>query len=108
MTREERLRVFAEGKANLRVYDSPGCIICRQVVPAIGKFVDNNRRCIVYEKLHYFDHTAELKSIFDLKQGLEFPLVVVEGRRGTYKANGYVSTSLISSYVVSASGCDIR
>ncbi|MFH0861987.1 MAG: PEGA domain-containing protein [Candidatus Altiarchaeota archaeon] len=103
LTPAQRQAAMNAGKASLRVYDSPGCTICAQVMPMINKFVDNNRECVAYEKLHAYDHVSDP----DVKSfGVTtFPLIVVEGSRGKFKANGYVTAAMINNLVVQASGC---
>jgi hypothetical protein len=105
LTNGQRASVINSGKADLRVYDSPGCSICAQVIPVINKIVDNNRQCIAYEHLHAYDHMSEP----DVKSfGVTtFPFIVVEGSRGKFKANGFVTSTLIKNLITEASGCGL-
>ncbi|MFH1054911.1 MAG: hypothetical protein V1744_02320 [Candidatus Altiarchaeota archaeon] len=104
LTAAERQRAISDGKADLRVYDSPGCAICAIVIPAINKLVDRNRDCIVYERLHAFDHTSELKAF----KGDYFPYIIAEGSLGTFHASGQVSMSQVKDMIERASGCSVE
>ncbi len=105
LTPSERQQAFAEGKADIRFYESTACPVCRVVGARLNKLVDDNRDCIVYEKLSYYQHVNELTPLFGARVSL--PLIIVEGSNGVFKANGEVSMTSVKGMVERASGCDV-
>jgi hypothetical protein len=106
LTPDERAKVVASGKADLRVYDNPGCSICRQVIPVINKIVDNNRECVAYEKLHAYDNPDDVREFngkFDY-----FPYIIVEGPGGRFRRNGFVTSTEIKDMIADAAGCQVK
>lgn len=107
LTEGERQDAISSGKADFRFYDSPGCPNCKSVLRYLTNIIDKNRQCVIYEKLWVYDNTNELQEHFG-KGVLEFPLIVVEGPRGTYKTQGIVSANALREMITSASGCGVQ
>jgi len=108
ISQDQKDEAFAEGKALISIYDNPGCPNCVLVINAVSKLVDNNRDCIIYQKLYYTEYSNS-NSLKDYKGVVfPFPLVIVEGSRGRYTSTGLVSASVIRDYAISASGCRIE
>ena len=97
----ERQKAFAEGKVSVRLYEMSFCSLCAAVRRKVDPLVDRNRHCIVYEKLSYYKHSAELG-------GGSLPFLIVEGPRGTYRDNGLVKISTVKRMIESASGCVLK
>jgi hypothetical protein len=97
----ERNQAFLEGKADVRFYTTPFCVNCAQVRRKLDKLVDDNRECIVYEKLSYYKYRNELG-------GGDLPFIIVQGDNGEFTVNGLVSMSRVEDMIERASGCDMR
>jgi hypothetical protein len=97
----ERLSAINAGKASIRFYDSAFCSICAAIRPRLNKLVDDNRECVIYEKLSAFQHPEEVIAG-------TLPTIVVQGKHGTFKANGQVSMQKISDMIERASGCKVN
>ena len=101
MSRGEEIQHIAKGKSVIRFYDTASCSICKAVVSQLNKLVDDNRDCVVYEKLSYYKYSAKLGP------GL-LPFIEVEGSMGERTANGPVKMSTVKNMVESTSGCDMN
>ncbi|MBU0762508.1 MAG: hypothetical protein KKD39_05730 [Candidatus Altiarchaeota archaeon] len=97
----ERQKAIGSGKASVRFYGSSSCSICASVRPRLNKLVDDNRECVVYEKLSAVIHPEEVLP------GL-LPTIVVEGRYGLFKISGMVSMDKVKDMIKRASGCGVN
>lgn len=107
LTVRERSEALAAGKADFRFYDSPNCPNCRAVLSYLGRIIDKNRDCVVYEKLWVYDHPQELQVFFG-KSTVQFPLIIVDGPLGTSKTQGIVSANHIRDMISQTTGCEVQ
>jgi hypothetical protein len=110
LTPEERLGAISDGKADLRFYENPGCTQCITVLNYLHKIVDKNRQCMVFERLNVWNPSAnkEAQELFGKNTVLSFPLIVVDGSKGTFKTQGVVSPDAIRDMIGRASGCSVQ
>ncbi len=101
LSRGEELIAINEGKAVIRFYDTASCSICKAVVAQLNKVVDDNRECIVYEKLSYYKYSSRFGTGY-------LPFIEIEGKNGQMNANGQVKMSSIKNMVERVAGCDIQ
>ncbi len=107
LTGRERQAAIASGKADFRFYDSPGCVNCRAVLSYLNHIIDKNRDCVVYEKMWAYDHPQEIQSFFG-KGTVQFPLIIVDGPRGTRQTQGVVSANHIRDMIRQTTGCEVQ
>jgi hypothetical protein len=97
----EKQKANSDGKAIVSFYETSFCTNCDVVRRKLNIVVDKNRDCLVYEKLSYWKYRDRLWSG-------SLPFITIDGRLGTYKANGLVKMESLKGMMERASGCEIQ